>query len=236
MLALQASIGALNDLFDIEDDRRVKPAKPLVSGAVERGVARTVVVAGLGVGLGLASISGPGTVALAAAGAGAGYLYDVRLKRTAWGPLAFAVGVPILPVFGWFGAVGSLPNIFAAMVPAAVPAGFALALANALADALDDRAAGVATAVTRLGSWPAWWAHLAALGATVAIALATLIGRGPQSPGVWIVAAGCGVVGLGVLAARPGSWSRRPHGWEMEAAGLGILAAGWLLAQGVGAG
>lgn len=236
MLTLQASIGALNDLMDSEDDRRVKPTKPLVSRAVGRSVARAVVVLGLGVGLGLAAVSGPGTAALAGVGVSAGYLYDIRLKQTPWGPLAFAVGVPMLPVFAWLGAVGSLPELFGALIPAAVLAGFGLAIANPLADTLDDQAAGVVTVVTRLGAWPAWWAHAAALGATAAIAIVTVFGGGALSPGIWLVGAGCAVVGLGVLAARPAAWSRRPSGWEIEAVGLGILAAGWLLALGVSAG
>lgn len=230
MLALQASIGALNDLMDREHDRRVKPTKPLVSGGVGRGVARAVVGLGLGVGLLLAAASGPGTVALAVVGVSAGYLYDIRLKQTAWGPLAFAVGVPILPVFAWLGAVGSVPDMFGALIAAAVLAGLGLAISNALADTHDDEAAGVVTVVTRLGAWPAWWAHFAALGATIAIAIVTVLAGGSRWPGSWLVAAGCTVVGLGVLAARPGAWRRRPSGWEIEAAGLGVLAAGWLLA------
>jgi len=229
MLLLQASIGALNDLLDLDDDRPVKPSKPLVAGVVGRGQARAIVAVGLVGGLGLALVSGPMTLVLAAAGVSAGYLYDLRLKRTPWGPLAFAIGVPLLPVFAWFGAVGTLPGLFAALVPAAFLAGLGLALSNAIADDRDDRASGVVTAVGRVGVRAAWWTHLAAFAATIAIAMAALLAAGAKGPALWVVGVGCLLVVAGIVAARPGGRGRRPHGWEIEAVGLGVLATGWLL-------
>ena len=53
MLCLQASIGTLNDLADLERDRGLKLAKPLPRGLVSPGVARLVVAAGLLAGLAL---------------------------------------------------------------------------------------------------------------------------------------------------------------------------------------
>lgn len=230
MLLLQASIGALNDLLDLDDDRLVKPLKPLVGGVVGPGHARAVVAVGLAGGLGLALVSGPLTLVLAAAGVSAGYLYDLRLKRTPWGPLAFALGVPLLPVFAWFGAVGTLPDLFAALVPAAFLAGLGLAFSNAIADDRDDRASGVVTAVGRVGVQAAWWTHLAAFAATIAIAVAALVAARADGPALWVVGTGCVLLAVGVVAAWPGGWERRPHGWEIEAVGLGVLATGWLVA------
>lgn len=230
MLLLQASIGALNDLLDLDDDRLVKPSKPLVGGVVGRGQARAVVAVGLVGGLGLALVSGPVTLVLAAAGVSAGYLYDLRLKRTPWGPLAFAIGVPLLPIFAWFGAIGTLPDLFGALVPAAFLAGLGLALSNAIADDRDDRDSGVVTAVGRVGVRAAWWAHLVAFAATIGIAVAALVAAGGEGPALGVVGVGCVLVGVGVVAAWPGGWGRRPHGWEIEAVGLGVLATGWLVA------
>ena len=63
-----------------------------------------------------------------------GYAYDLRFKGTAWSWLPFAVGIPLLPVYGWVGATGGVPASFAVLVPAAVVAGAGLAVANARAD------------------------------------------------------------------------------------------------------
>lgn len=236
MLALQASIGALNDLLDVDADRVAKPSKPLASGSVSPGLARAVVIGGLITGLGLASVSGPVVAGIALAGVGAGYLYDVRLKDSAWGPVAFAVGVPLLPVFAWFGAAGTLPDPFLALVPAAALGGFALAIANALADEADDRLTGVATAATRLGSATAWRLHVVLLVAMVVVALVALAWIGGHGPGQWLVAAGCALIAVGAIASRPPRARGRPHGWEIEAAGVGLLGAGWLMALGPAAG
>ena len=233
MLALQASIGALNDLVDVEADQRVKPAKPLAARVVGQGTGRAVVVGGLVLGLALAATAGPLALGVAIVGVGAGYAYDLRLKGTAWGPLAFAVGVPLLPVFAWIGAVGSLPSSFVALIPAAVLAGSGLAIANALADRDDDRLTGIETAATRLGSTRAWRLHLAALVSAIVIAVGGLGAFGGSGPGLWMVAAGGTLVGLGVLMANPSRPRGRPHGWEIEAVGIGLLGIGWLLALGL---
>ncbi len=249
MLALQASIGALNDLTDLTTDRRVKPAKPLVSGAVGEGRARAVVVVGLAVGLGLAAGSGPATTAIAAAGVGVGYAYDLRFKGSVIGPVAFAIGVPLLPVFAWLGAVGTLPPEFAVLIPAAVLAGLALAISNALADEPDDRATGVATIATRLGPSRAWGLNVAALAVMTVVAIGGLVIFGGAGAGVGLAIAGLGISAVGaVLARRPGRQAGRPDGttygrlrgrrrgpsgWELQAAGIAVLAIGWLLAVGL---
>ena len=55
-------------------------------------------------------------------------------KGTPFSWLPFAVGIPILPVYGWFGAAGTVPGIFGLIIPVAALAGTALAVANALVD------------------------------------------------------------------------------------------------------
>ncbi len=77
-----------NDLFDLAEDRRDRPFRPLPSGRV---TIRTAAVLGVGLtatGIGLAVIAG-------AAGVGVGLafavlLYDAWLKRTPLGPVAMA--------------------------------------------------------------------------------------------------------------------------------------------------
>ena len=84
MLALQASIGALNDLVDAPIDAAEKPAKPIPAGLMSRGAARGVAATGLVAGILLSVPSGAATVCVAVAGVGLGYLYDLRLSRTPW--------------------------------------------------------------------------------------------------------------------------------------------------------
>lgn len=230
MFALQASIGAVNDLADRAADASVKPRKPLVEGLVTVAAARSVAVIGLVLGVGLSAVLGLPVLVVALLGVGIGYLYDLRLKGTAWAWLPFAFGVPLLPVYAWVGAGAQLPSAFAVLLPAAIAAGAALALGNQLEDLADDVLAGVDSTARRLGQRNAWIV-MAALHAGIAVAavgsLAVFEGRGP---GIGVAALGIGVVGLGVAGARRGVPSVRRFAWEIQASGLGILAAGWIAA------
>ena len=101
-----------------------------------------VVVAAAVSGSSSAPRPGAWTVALAVVVLAIGYGYDLAFKGTAWSWVPFAVGIPLLPVFGWLGAAGSLPSSFAVLLPVAVVAGTGLAIANARADLERDAAAG----------------------------------------------------------------------------------------------
>ena len=151
MLALQSSIGALNDLADAPLDAAEKPAKPIPTGLASRDAARALVVAGLVAGILLSVPSGPSTVAVAAAGVGLGYLYDLRLSRTAWSWLPLALALPLLPLHAWVGTTGSAPPGLLTLVPTAILAGAALAIANGLVDIERDGRVGRTTIAVRLG-------------------------------------------------------------------------------------
>lgn len=228
MVALQASIGALNDLVDAPTDAGRKAGKPIPAGLVPVGAARAVVAIAAGLGLLLTVPSGPAVVALAGAGLGIGYGYDLLAKGTPWSWLPFALGVPLLPVFGWFGAVGRLPSSFALLLPAAVAAGAALAIANARADIERDAAAGVESVATRLGSGRAWAVQAALLAIVVLVAIGSLWGRG-ASP-LWVAATvgATTVIASGLSWGRGESPARRQRAWEVEAVGVVLLAAAWL--------
>jgi 4-hydroxybenzoate polyprenyltransferase len=229
MVALQASIGALNDLVDAPRDAGRKAAKPIPAGLVTPAIARVTVLAGLAAGLALSAMSGLPALAVAVAGVLAGYLYDLRLKGTtaSWAP--FAVGLPLLPVFAWVGATGGVPPFLAIVVPLAALAGAGLAIANALADYERDLDAGTVSVATRLGLRRGWRLHAILQVAVVltAVAAAALDGGSIMAivlravaPGLVILAG----VALGYRAA-PG---RRELAWEVEAAGAGLLALAWL--------
>jgi 4-hydroxybenzoate polyprenyltransferase len=228
MTALQASIGALNDIVDAPRDRASKPGKPIPAGVVSSRLAWVVVLAGAGLGVGLSVPSGQATVGLAVAVLAIGYAYDLVFKGTAWSWFPFAIGIPLLPVFGWLGTTGSLPMTFAILLPVAVIAGAALAIANARADAERDAAAGVDSVATRLGPERSWALHAGLLVVVVALAVATLV-AGAAPPAALLAAIGAGLgIGLGVALGRDPDSARRERAWELEAVGVGLLAAAWL--------
>ena len=228
MTALQVSIGALNDVVDAPRDRGLKPGKPIPAGLVSPRSAWAVVVVGAGLGVGLSIPSGPATAALAIVVLAIGYGYDLIFKGTAWSWLPFAIGIPLLPVFGWLGTTGGLPDVFAILLPVAVIAGAALAIANSRADAERDTAAGVASVATALGLERSWAVNAGLLAVVVGLAIGTLVAR--AAPPLAIVGAvGAGlVVGLGVALGRRADSARRERAWELEAVGVGLLAAAWL--------
>jgi 4-hydroxybenzoate polyprenyltransferase len=228
MTALQVSIGIVNDLIDAPRDAGRIPPKPIPAGYVRPAAARLGAVVAVVVGLGLAVPSGSPTVALALIVLAIGYGYDRFAKGTPWSWLPFAIGIPLLPVYGWLGAAGELPDFFVILVPVAMLAGAALAIANALADHERDKTAGVDSVVGRLGPGRAWWAHVALLAIVVVAALGTLVGADAALPALAGAVAGGGIVVVGVLLGRPGRPSGRQRAWEAETLGLALLAVAWV--------
>jgi 4-hydroxybenzoate polyprenyltransferase len=230
MFALQASIGSLNDLVDVRSDSGRKPAKPIPAGVISRIEAALVVALSAGVGLVLAVGSGPGVLFIAILVLAVGYGYDLLAKGTAWSWLPFAVGIPLLPVFGWFGAVGSLPSAFLVLVPGAVIAGAALAISNARADLERDLDAGLDSVAIRLGAHRAWIAEAMLLGAVVCLALGSLVVGGIGIPALGVTGASL-VIAAGLGWGRHTAIHRRQRAWEVEAIGVALLAAAWLAGQ-----
>lgn len=230
MIALQASIGALNDLMDAQSDAGRKPGKPIPAGLVTPTTGRAAVTIGAGLGLALAAPSGPGLVVVAGLGLGIGYAYDLLAKGTAWSWVPLAVGIPLLPVFAWFGATARLPAPFAILVPAAILAGAALAIANGRADIERDAAAGLGSVAIRLGQARAWYVQAALLAIVVLVALWWLwLGQAPALAMASAIGAAL-VIGVGVGWARAATASpaRRERAWEIQAVGVALLATAWL--------
>jgi 4-hydroxybenzoate polyprenyltransferase len=237
MVALQASIGALNDLVDVPLDAGRKPGKPIPRGRASRQEALVIAAAGLGVGLAASLPSGLPTTMVAAAGVACGYLYDLRLSRTAWSWLPLAIALPLVPIYAWLGATGALPGSLLLLVPIGVVAGSGLGLANGLADLERDQAAGVTTAAVRLGAARAWLAQAVLMVGAIAVA-AIALPRGPgtgSAPGL----AGFGLAGLGLaggsalilvglVVGRGGGPGLRERAWELEAVGTALVGAAWV--------
>ncbi len=234
MLALQASIGSLNDLVDAPLDAGRKAGKPIPIGTATRREALAFTVTGFLVGVALTWPSGPAATGVAVAGVGCGYLYDLRLSRTAWSWLPFAVGLPLVPIYAWLGATGSLPASLLPLLPIGVLAGAGLALANGLADLERDVAGGIGTAAVRLGRARTWALHAGLLLAAVGLALVSLAG-GPGGGGgsgrialIAGLAVGSGLIAVGLVLGRGGGPGRRERAWELEALGVAVFGAGWV--------
>ena len=231
MVLLQASVGALNDVIDAPSDAGRKPGKPIPAGLVRPGSAKAIAAAAGIAGVLLAVPSGAATVALALVLLGLGYAYDLWFKGTAWSWLPFALAIPLFPTYGWLGAAGSLPPIWAVLLPTAVLAGTALALSNATVDVERDRAAGLESVATQLGRGRAMRINLGLLAVVWTLATVTLWLAGQLVP--WGVAAlvGGGAALAGWVALRAADPATRERGWEGQAVGVALLAAGWLAAM-----
>jgi 4-hydroxybenzoate polyprenyltransferase len=230
MTALQLGIGAINDVVDAARDAGHKPGKPIPAGLVSRPVGGLIGLAAFGLGLLLAALVALLSFGLALVVVAIGLTYDLRLKGTAWSWLPFAVGIPMLPVFGWAGATGGLTAMFAVLVPAAVAAGGALAIANSLVDVDRDRAAGIESVAIALGERRAQGVAIVLL---VAIALAaaasTYVFGGGSTATLIVGLLGC-VPPVAAGLARHRDPKGREVAWTAQAIGLGALAVVWVWA------
>jgi 4-hydroxybenzoate polyprenyltransferase len=240
MLCLQASIGAVNDLADVEVDRLGKPAKPVATGLIARRTAWIWAAGAVALGLALALPSGSAATLVAAAGVALGYAYDLRLSRTALSWLPLALALPLLPVFAWLGASGDVPQDLLLLVPIAAVAGAGLLIGNGLVDVERDARAGRSTLEVRLGRRGAWLLNVVVL--SVAVALAFLLapqvaGFGPPEGGLAAVAwqlrsfgfsAGAFAIALGAGLLNAAQAGIRERGWELEAVGTALVGVGWL--------
>jgi 4-hydroxybenzoate polyprenyltransferase len=228
MTTLQLGIGAVNDVVDAPHDAGHKAGKPIPAGLVTPRIGWLVALAAFALGFALAAPNGPVVIGLAAAVIAIGLAYDLRLKGTAWSWLPFAVGIPLLPVFGWAGATGGLTPMFAILIPAAVAGGAALAIANGLVDVDRDRAAGVSSVAVALGEGSARVIGIALLvGITVAAggSVAAMDRGGPAALIVGVI--GCLPI-VAAWLARPADPRRREMAWRAEAVGLALLAVAWI--------
>jgi 4-hydroxybenzoate polyprenyltransferase len=230
MVALQASIGALNDIRDARADATTKPSKPIPAGLARPAEARLVVVGGLVIGLLLSTPSGSAAVVVAVLGVASGYAYDLWLKPTPLSFLPLAVALPLQPAFAFVGVGAGLPPGFAVLVPLAVAAGTGLAIANALADVERDRRAGLATIVERLGPQVAWRLHAGLQVAVAAVAIGALSIVGGRGPGVVGTVVGGALLVAGTFVARAAEPADRERAWEIEAIATAIVGVSWLAA------
>lgn len=229
MALLQTSIGAVNDLADQERDRVAHPSKPLVAGRIGRGAAGVYAIGAATAGFGLAASLGPLPLAVAGTGVAAGFAYDLWLSRTPWSWLPYAVGLPLVPAFGWAASRGRLPDGFTSLLALGTVAGAALAIANGLADYEADGRAGVAGPARALGRRRSE-RLLAALHGTLSLAVARVVLRRPGAPTAAAACAAVPLLALGAAASRSASAVTRERAWEVQAVAVCLLGLAWLAA------
>ena len=228
MTLLQFAIGALNDIVDAPADAGRRPPKPIPSGLVSPDAARVVTVLSAGLGLLLAGMSGREVLVVAVAVLGIGAAYDLLAKGSPWSWLPFAIGIPLLPVFGWLGATGTLPSAFAVLIPMAILAGAGLAIANARADLDADLVSGTRSVATALGDVRSWWVGVALMACATAVGVVFADRTGWTVATVALVIIGTAVVALGIAVGGRGPGDARRRSWEAQAVGAAVAATGWV--------
>lgn len=228
MTLLQLGIGTVNDLVDAPADAGRKAGKPIPSGLVTAGQATIAAGILFLAGSGLALSVSPPIGGLAVIVIAIGLAYDLRLKGTAWSWLPFAVGIPILPIFGWLGATGGLVPAFAVLLPAAVAAGAGLAIGNTLVDVERDRSAGLSSIAIVLGPTRSSVVSAGLFGVVGLAGVASALAANRPIL-VALLLAVIALVPVGAsLGASSSSSDRRERAWQLEAVGLAAFGTIWL--------
>ena len=228
MTALQLGIGTVNDIVDAPRDAGRKAGKPIPGGLVTPAGARLIAIGCFLAGIVLAASVSSATGVLAPVIIAIGLAYDLLLKGTALSWLPFAIGIPILPLFGWIGIASSLPIAFLVLVPAAMAAGAGLAIGNTLVDVERDRDAGISSIALRLGPTRARRAAVALFGLIWLAAVGSTVAAGAGLVAVAAVALAGSIPVVAAILAASASTGRRERAWQAEALGLAALAAIWL--------
>jgi 4-hydroxybenzoate polyprenyltransferase len=167
---------------------------------------------------------------VATAGFAAGLAYDARLSRTAWSWLPYAIGLPLVPAFGWAAARQQLPAGFPALIALGSLAGAGLAIANGLADLDADAATGGGGLALQLGRRASWRLLVVFQTALMLLAIGVMIAGRPGLTSILPLALAIPVIALGVVASRATTAAVRERGWEAQAVGVALLAVAWLTA------
>ena len=91
-------------------------------------------------------------------------------------------------------------------------------------------AAGTDTAATRMGADRTWRLCAGLYLAVGIVAVGSLVGMRGRGAGLIAAVAGCACVVAGLVSGRSDGPMIRERAWELEAVGVGLLAAGWVAA------
>lgn len=230
MLGIQFAIGALNDVADAEADAATKRSKPIAAGLLSRSTALRTGVGCGALGLAVYATFGALLLFLGVCMLGIGLAYDFGLKRAGLGWLCWATAFPLLPLSTWLAGTGGLPPRPEILLPIAALAGPALQLANGLVDLERDRASGIPAPVVRLGRRKSIVLLSCLLGVVYGLAWLSLVGRPAVATAYAAAALGSGLAIVGVVLSSAEAPARRERGWQAQAVGIVLLAAGWMAA------
>jgi 4-hydroxybenzoate polyprenyltransferase len=231
MLAIQSTIGVVNDIFDRELDAETKPWKPIPSRAVPfRAAVQFALILGA-VAVLLSATLGLAGFALAMTGLACGLAYDMKLKRTVISALPFMVAIPVLPLWVW-AVLGEWEAALWWLLPLGALLGLAIHLANTAPDINSDAQHGVRGLAHRLGpvrSLAVAWAAFGLALATSVVLLPIVSYRLAVYLPALCLAAGSLALSIGIYAAYRSAWALQA-GFGLLGAGAAIAAVGWLAA------
>jgi 4-hydroxybenzoate polyprenyltransferase len=148
--AMQLSIAVLNDYCDRRLDAASKPAKPIPRGLVRPGEALFAGVLLIIVMIVLLLPLNRLVLLISLCYLALGQGYNLGLKSTPLSGIAFALAMPLIPLYAFVGVGRTLPFLFW-LVPVGCLLGVALNLANSLPDIPGDAARGARTLAVALG-------------------------------------------------------------------------------------
>lgn len=209
MLLCQFVIGLVNDLVDVDEDRRSKPWKPLARGLMPPSYASAAIgMCALGVLIVTWGLNRSAWL-MAFGGLACGLSYDLYFKRTVVSWLPYSIAIPLVPAWVYVASDAWQPLLWWTF-PLGTVLGLALNLANESPDAGRGATAGLAG---WLGARRSNRFAVALFGLAVCLLAGLLTGISPPRA-VATIAVG----GVAVVVAR---WSARLFGHD----GLfGVLA------------
>ncbi len=229
MLCIQSAIGAANDAFDVDLDRRTKPWKPIVAGALSRRSATAFAAGASVVACVVAATFGLGPWLAAMGGLACGLAYDAGLKRTPFSVVTYLLALPLLPLWVWSALRRLTPGLLWEY-PLGILVGVALYLGNTAPDVEGDAAAGVTGAAHRLGTRGSLFGGWLALALALAFGPIVAVAAGYQTGRVIVaalLAAALLAIAIALYLFRPGSAVMR-IGWGLMIGASLVFALGWL--------
>ena len=231
--AMQLSIGILNDYCDRHLDAVGGKNKPIVLGLVRPHEA---LLAGLFMIVVMVVILLPHNLLALLAALGylvLGQIYNLGLKSTPLSGILFALAMPLLPLYAFFG-VGRFPSMVIWFIPIGALLGVALNLANALPDVEEDAASKANTLAVVLGVKGSFVAcPLLIAPAAMLIGVLTILQLVPAQ--LWLVVLILVLTGLGLVAMplffgpeKPRQ-TRKVYFYVVALLCL-VLAGGWFIA------
>ena len=183
-LAMQLSIAALNDYCDRERDTLSKKNKPIVRGLVRPHEALFATFLLMLMMVLLLLPLNPLALLISLLYLVCGQSYNLGLKATPLSGIAFAIAIPLIPVYAFVGVEHFVPLVLW-QIPVAALLGVAFHLANALSDIEVDAASQTYTLAVMLGVRRSFIAcFLLIFLATIVIGVLAMTGLVPTQPGI----------------------------------------------------